>query len=153
MLKPFHGMVRQLNSDEIDQILLRNNFAHLGCHHHSDIYVVPVSYVYDSGYIYSHSKPGKKIDMMRKQARVCFQVEEIHHFLEWKSVIAWGEFEEMKGEAATAAMRLLLTSLSQKERLIHASSLEIDISAQIERAIIYRVKVEKSTGRYEGPMY
>ncbi|MEB2777424.1 hypothetical protein SYJ56_19070 [Algoriphagus sp. D3-2-R+10] len=35
---------------------------------------------------------------MRNNPRVCFQVDSIENMTNWRSVIAWGEFEEMKNE-------------------------------------------------------
>lgn len=102
---------------------------------------------FEDGYIYSHSKPGHKVEMMRKNPKVCFQVEEVQDFFHWKSVVAWGTFEELKGDAATVAMRLLLSKFVGSEK--RRSELEIDFAAQLESAIIYRIKVEKSTGRFE----
>ena len=38
---------------------------------------------------------GKKIEMMRKNPEVCFQVDAIADLLNWESVICWGKFEEI----------------------------------------------------------
>lgn len=37
----------------------------------------------------------KKIEMMRKNPKVCFEVDDIKNIFSWKSVIAWGTFEEI----------------------------------------------------------
>lgn len=146
-MKPYHGEIAELNSADNIKLLERNKFAHLACHVKDDIFLVPISYVFADGYIYSHSKPGHKVEMMRKNPKVCFQVEEVQDFFHWKSVVAWGEFEELKGDAATTAMRLLIQKFVGNEK--RRSELEIDFAAQLESAIIYRIKVEKSTGRFE----
>lgn len=146
-MKPHHGEIAALNSTDNIKLLARNRFAHLACHVKDDIFLVPISYVFEDGYIYSHSKPGHKVEMMRKNPKVCFQVEEVQDFFHWKSVVAWGTFEELKGDAATVAMRLLLSKFVGSEK--RRSELEIDFAAQLESAIIYRIKVEKSTGRFE----
>lgn len=52
-------------------------------------YIVPVNYGYNDGCIYIHSAPeGKKIDLLRRDNRVCFEVE--------------GKVEIVKGEKACA---------------------------------------------------
>ena len=146
-MKPQHGEIAALNTVDNIKLLERNRFAHLACHVKDDIFLVPISYVFADGYIYSHSKPGHKVEMMRKNPKVCFQVEEVQDFFHWKSVVAWGDFEELKGDAATTAMRLLLHKFYENEK--RRSELEIDFAAQLESAIIYRIKINKSTGRFE----
>lgn len=54
-------------------------------------YVVPVNYVYDGKFIIAHSVAGMKIQMMRKNRDVCFEVDEMKSITNWKSVIAWGQ--------------------------------------------------------------
>lgn len=149
-MKPHHGEIKSLNSAESIKLLEQNRFGHLACHTKDDIYIVPITYAFEDGCIYSHSKLGKKIEMMRKNPQVCIQVEEVRDFFRWKSVIAWGRFEELKGDKATIAMRRLIQNVAEKENNIRRSELEIDLSAQLEAAIIFQIKIERSTGRCEG---
>jgi nitroimidazol reductase NimA-like FMN-containing flavoprotein (pyridoxamine 5'-phosphate oxidase superfamily) len=73
------------------------------------VYVVPISYAYDGNYIYCHSYEGKKLEFMRKNPAVCFQVDKMKNMANWKSVIAWGDFEEItdKNEIRKAVKILL----------------------------------------------
>lgn len=91
--------------------------------------------------------PGKKIEMMRKNPHVCVQVEDVQNFFQWESVIAWGRFEELQGDEASMAMRNLIRKVNEDNN--RRSELEVDFAAQLEKAIIYRIKLEKVTGRYE----
>lgn len=111
--------------------------------------MVPVTYIVEDGFIYSHSRPGKKIEMMRASPHVCLQVEEVRDFHHWRSAIAWGRFEELTGDAAAMAMHLLLRKFLEYESPRRVSSLEVDMSAILETAIIFRIKIEKITGRFE----
>ena len=36
-----------------------------------------------------------KLNMMRENPKVCFQVEHLENMVKWQSVICWGEFEEL----------------------------------------------------------
>lgn len=148
-MKPHHGQVEILSMEDSTKLLESGHHAHLACHLKEDIYVVPITYAFEDGYIYSHSKLGKKIEMMRKSPKICVQVEEIKDFFHWKSVIAWGQFEELTGEKASTAMRLLIKKVVDNKGVKGASSLEVDFSAQLETAIIFRMKAQKITGRFE----
>lgn len=149
-MKPHHGKIEALKSVDCIRLLERSRFGHLACKAKDDIYLVPITFAFEDGYLYSHSKLGKKIEMMRKNPHVCIQAEEVQDFFRWKSVIAWGRFEELKGTDATTAMRILIQKVTEKEPDTRRSELEVDFAALIESAIIYRIKIERSTGRYEG---
>lgn len=149
-MKPNHGKISDLGIFESTKLLEANHFAHLACHIGDELYLVPVSYVFENGFFYSHSKMGKKIDLMRRNPSVCIQVEKVENFFRWKSVIAWGKFEELGESDAAIAMRMLIKALSGAGDLQHKSSLEVDFAAQLERSIIFRIKLGDCTGRSEG---
>lgn len=73
-------MLSYLTETEIEQLLGQQVIGHLGCHYRGTTYVVPVNYVYRKGDIYAQSGPGKKLDMMRRNPKVCFQVVDIRMF-------------------------------------------------------------------------
>src|SRR3954471_3529287 len=88
-------MLGKLNSVEIDEAISHQVVGRIGCHADGKTYVVPVSYAYDGQYIYVHTQEGLKVDIMRKNPKVCFQIDMFHDMSNWQSVIAWGEFEEL----------------------------------------------------------
>tara|TARA_B110001454_G_C12723270_1_gene436127 strand:- start:4770 stop:5000 length:231 start_codon:yes stop_codon:yes gene_type:complete len=59
------------------------------------------------------------------------------------------EFEELSGDIATLGMRMLLRRVLSVEKQKQRSELEIDFSAQLESAVIYRMRMQKMTGRFE----
>ena len=59
----------------------------IGCYADNEIYVVPITYAYQDGFIYAHSKEGKKVQMMRQNPKVCFQVDAMENMTNWRSVI------------------------------------------------------------------
>ncbi|HEX5026461.1 MAG TPA: pyridoxamine 5'-phosphate oxidase family protein, partial [Agriterribacter sp.] len=88
-------MIGNLNSNEIEELLKVQLVGRLGCHADNLTYVVPVSYAYDGVYVYSHTYEGLKMDLIRKNPQVCFQVDDMNNMANWKSVIAWGTVEEL----------------------------------------------------------
>ncbi len=148
-MKPYHGEIQKLNEEECKKLLQVQHAGHLGCHVKDDLYVVPITYVYEDGFIYSHSKLGKKIEMMRKNPKVCVQAEKVEDFFNWKSVIAWGEYQELKHGEDLAAMRWMIRVLAMEDRFKHIPSLELDLEAAFKSAIIYKIKVQKISGCYE----
>ena len=91
-------MIGRLDDEQIEEILHSNNMGRIGCRDNDLIYVVPINYIYDGNSIIAHSVAGMKIEMMRKYPDVCFQVDQIKEYNNWKSVVAWGQYQELTGE-------------------------------------------------------
>ncbi len=106
-------MQHDLADEEMDELLSRLMYGHIGCIlPDGRVYVVPVTYAYHDGAIYSFSYAGKKIDAMRKDHSVCFQVQEFIDENSWKSVILWGKYEELSGHDAFVANKALFDRLT-----------------------------------------
>ena len=147
-------MLGALNSSEIESLLHREFVGRIGCHADDMIYVVPVSYAYDGEYIYVHTTEGLKIDIMRKNPKVCFQVDDMHNMANWQSAIAWGIFEELKkGEDRNHAIELLMGRVLP---FIHSETMHVSPhwpfpSTEFDsiKGIFFRIRLTKKTGRYE----
>lgn len=147
-------MFGQLNDTEIDALIRSQLVARIGCHADEATYVVPMSYAYDGTYIYGHTYEGRKLEMMRKNPKVCFEVDNTRNLANWQSVIAWGEFEELKEkEEKVKALQIL-----NDRALPFLSSETMHITPQwpfpVEnindvKGIFYRIRLEEKTGRFE----
>lgn len=93
MVGRFHGKIDQLSRKETDELLSTSKVGRLGLSLNDNPYVVPVSYWYSEGKIYFHSSEGKKIQYIKENPQVCFEVDEIAEDGSWKSVIAYGKVE------------------------------------------------------------
>jgi nitroimidazol reductase NimA-like FMN-containing flavoprotein (pyridoxamine 5'-phosphate oxidase superfamily) len=147
-------MLGALNSSEMESLIHREFVGRIGCHANDMTYIVPVSYAYDGEYVYVHTEEGLKLDIMRKNPRVCFQVDDMHDMANWQSVIAWGNFEEVKKEQERAhGIGLLMNRVLP---FIHSEIMHISPhwpfpSNEPEniKGIIFRIRLTKKTGRYE----
>ncbi|MFS2185333.1 pyridoxamine 5'-phosphate oxidase family protein [Mucilaginibacter sp. Mucisp84] len=148
-------MLGKLEQPEIEALLSRQVTGRLGCYAQGTTYIVPINYVYKNGVIYAHSGPGKKIEMMRKNPKVCFEVDDIKNIFSWKSVIAWGTFEEITDIAEQEqtmqalihrVMPLVEHATDHPSHGITAN--EYDIGDKID-LIVYKIRIDKVTGRFE----
>lgn len=148
-------MLGILTKNQINQVLDSQVLGRIGCYGDGKVYVVPVTYAYDGKYIYAHSKEGMKIKVMRKNPKVCFEVDSVDNMANWRSVILWGEYEELKSSASKEkGMKILidrLKPLMASETVYsdeHLSMRPQTVENQI-KAIVYRIKILESSGRYE----
>jgi uncharacterized protein len=147
-------MIGILTQDQCKQVLKTEVLGRIGCYADGKVYVVPVTYVFEDDFIYAHAKEGLKIRMMRKNSKVCFQVDRIENMVNWRSVIVWGKYEELKTkDGQTNAMKVLkdrLTPilLSESVRPSHKVTDPRVVSKEL-KAIAYRISVKEISGRYE----
>ena len=147
-------MLGELKSNQIEYLLQCQVVGRIGCYSENEVYVVPITYAYDSGYIYGHTREGKKIDMMRKNPKVCFQIDIVDNMSNWRSVISWGKFEELKDpKDREEAMRILLDRVSPimtGETTVHHSMKDSQNKyTEAMQGVVYRIELNKKTGRYE----
>ena len=147
-------MLGKLTDSQIDNVLLSNSLGRIGCYAEK-MYIVPVTYVYHDGFIYAHSKEGLKVSMMRKNPDVCFQVDAVDNMTNWRSVIAWGRYEELKSEKEQhAGLTLMMDRLAPfiTSETVRASQNFPHSPAIIEKgfkAVAYRIRITEKTGRFE----
>jgi uncharacterized protein len=147
------AMIGLLQTPEIEKVLEQQVIGRLACYADGTIYIVPIGYVYDGEYIYARTQKGLKIDLMRKNPQVCFEVDVIENMANWKSVIAWGEFEELTmGALRTDALKKLtarnLPVKSETTQLSSAWPFDAE-EAENSSGVVFRMKLNKKTGRHE----
>lgn len=146
-------MLGDLNPDQIETMLSNEVIGRIGCSANSITYVVPITYMYESGYIYAHSKEGMKIQMMRLNPMVCFEVDKMDDLENWQSVVAWGRYEELKGNDQKMGLKKLMAKLSRldsSETSMPAADEDAhQNSAGPYKAIIYRIKLLEKSGKFE----
>lgn len=140
----------ELNQIEIEEVLNNNSIGRLGYTDSKDIYIVPMNYRYNSNTIQCYSLEGKKIEMMRKNPSVCFEIDEIIDSNHWKTVVINGQFEEITDENELVLLRPIYTEymLRKKVTLNPSSGIEEDPSLHTKQ-IFYRINLQKSTGRIQ----
>jgi nitroimidazol reductase NimA-like FMN-containing flavoprotein (pyridoxamine 5'-phosphate oxidase superfamily) len=144
-----------LSSTEIEELLSGEVIARLGCHAEGRTYVVPVTYAYDGEGLIIQSRNGLKIRMMHQNPLVCVEVDHVDDLANWRSVIAWGRFEELFGDEAGAAFALLhhrlgsfvVSETTPAGALLHQG--ETPIRSGNGHASIYRIRLLNKTGRFE----
>ena len=146
-------MIGSLTKSQCERILLGSMIGRIGCYSSGKSYVVPITYVFDNGYIYAHSKEGLKVKMMRKNPEVCFQVDQIDNMANWRSVILWGKFEELKNNSEQEkALKILIHGLQAfpTSDSVKPPKSKLDMSPHKEKKpVIYRILIEEISGRFE----
>jgi nitroimidazol reductase NimA-like FMN-containing flavoprotein (pyridoxamine 5'-phosphate oxidase superfamily) len=140
-------VVKALPEEEARALLSAGGIGRLGCVADGEPYVVPVSYVFDEGSVYSHSLPGRKIEALRAHRRACLQVDDIKSEFEWRSVIAFGDFEEIR---TPSDRRSILNKLLARFPLLTPVESVVAPDASEPHSIVFRIRIDRITGVAEG---
>jgi nitroimidazol reductase NimA-like FMN-containing flavoprotein (pyridoxamine 5'-phosphate oxidase superfamily) len=137
------GTIRILPPEEIEQLLRTAIVGRIACCGHGAVgdgrpYLVPLAYGYDGEAVYAHSGPGRKLDLMRAEPRVTFEVDEAQASDRWRSVIAEGIFEEIADSRRRSAALAV----------IYGPAAIPDLGSQ---TVVFRLRLTARSGRYETP--
>lgn len=148
-------MLGQLNELQIDHFLLSKAVGRLACTNGTMPYIVPITYVFDGKNIIAQSKEGSKLEIMRKNPEVCFEVDSMSNMVNWQSVIVTGTFQELNGQVAIEARDYLynhlwpyLTSATIHPHEHAASISGFDDDNRI-KPVMFRIEIKEKTGRFE----
>ena len=135
---------RDLSKDECSSLLSAARYGRLGLTKDGQPYVVPMSYVYQDGRIYLHSRGnGKKVEYVTENPRACFQIDLLDKE-RWSSVIATGIARLSDSVEAKQKMFDAFTNKGQGGHGGKKFSRE-----ELERMpmTIWEIEIEEMTGR------
>jgi nitroimidazol reductase NimA-like FMN-containing flavoprotein (pyridoxamine 5'-phosphate oxidase superfamily) len=147
-------MLGKLNKEQIESLLKQEVTGRIGCHAGGKTYVVPITYVYDGTFIICHTRAGLKVELMRNNPQVCFEIDKMENMTNWESVIIQGVYEELEGDTANAAFQKFFTKIkpmlpsSTAHPHEHIEKIRTtDISKT--GSVIFRIRIIEKTGRFE----
>ena len=141
--------VKDMAMGEMQALLLRVGFGHLGCTRDGHPYVVPMHYAYDGQDLYFFTTEGTKTEFIAANHEVCFQVEEITDPSNWRSVMVIGEAQRLtKPDEMEHAMQLI----TERNQTLTPALNKTDIGAwhRLSNIAIYRVGTSAVYGRKTG---
>jgi uncharacterized protein len=142
--------ISKLKDEDARALLRAQNLGRLGCIADEEPYVVPIHYFFDGKDVYMHAlphgfvlpgAPGKLIKSLRDYPRACLQVDEIRNTYHWRSVIAYGDYEEILDEEERIN---ILSKLFQS--LPNLTPVESRLTQGLRQTIVFRLRVDNITG-------
>lgn len=139
--------MRTMLEDEARSLLQTAKVGRLGCVDNGEPYIVPINYIFEDDSIYSHTLPGRKLEALRAHPRACLQVDEIRDDLNWRSAIAYGDFEELR---VPSDRRTILTKLLTRFPLLTPVESVMAQDAGAPDSVVFRIVIDRITGVAEG---
>jgi hypothetical protein len=147
-------MLGALTETQMNNLLTMQAVGRIGYNDSKKSFITPVTYAFDGKYIYGQTNEGLKLDVMRINPFVCFEVDSMLNMANWESVIIWGYFEELEDKESIKAREYLYNSIldlltsSTVHLHEHSSTHEMEDTNRIKH-IMYRIRITEKTGRYE----
>jgi nitroimidazol reductase NimA-like FMN-containing flavoprotein (pyridoxamine 5'-phosphate oxidase superfamily) len=137
------GVPRELSRGEVEEFLLDQRIARLGCHADGTTYVVPLIYAYEDGAVVAVTTEGRKTTMLRENPRVCVEVDEYDADGKgsWRSVIAHGTCQELAGDAVEPALALM------RERFARTAGRAAEPRPLGPNVVVLRISLAEVSGR------
>jgi len=139
--------VEDMPLEEMQRLLLRAGFGHLGCARADGRpYVVPMHYAYDAKDVYIFTTEGTKTEYIDKNPQVCLQVEEAQDPAHWRSVMVNGRAELI---TEPRELELAMQLITERNPTLTPALNKTEIGAWKRRnsIAVYRVRPEAIYGR------
>ena len=142
--------IHEMSRAECNDALSEMKYGRLACAHDSQPYVLPLNFAFDgNSYLYCFTTLGQKIEWMRANPLVCFEVDEVKNHNHWSSVIVFGSYEELPDKPEFEAARSHLQEYLQKRVMwwepAYISQAHRDKPHSLT-PIFFRIKIQSVTG-------
>lgn len=147
-------MIKNLKINECKKLLSENYIGRIAYISQGSPDIIPITYYYspEGNSIISYSGEGGKINAMRDNNSVAFQVDEVKSMNNWRSVLVIGEFEELSGIDA----KHLLHEFSEgvKKNILRKEAASPQFISEFSNKlssdgipIVYRIKILETVGK------
>ena len=135
----------------MESIINKAFVCRLGMADENGPYIVPLSFGYREGSFYFHcAKKGRKLDILKKDKRVCFEIDTDHEIVESDKACKWGmKYKSVIGMGNA----FFIEDMESKKRALdiimrHYSGRSFEFEEkEIDRVVIFRVDIESMTGK------
>ncbi len=136
---------------QMEQILAQAQVCRLAMVDQGQPYVVPLNFGYRDGSLYFHSAPeGRKIDVLKADPQICFEVDELVKLNKAAGACDWGA--SFKSVIGTGTARILETPAEKKAGLdiimAHYSDRSFDYpDEKLAKTAVIQVTIQEMTGK------
>lgn len=136
---------RELDREEIEAMLERNNVGRLAFSFHDRVDIQPIHYVYERGWIYGRTSEGDKIMALTHNQWIAFEVDEVKDVFEWKSVVVHGSFWILHPRGSPRAEEVWVKAAELVSKIVPGALTENDPVSF--RQTLFRIAVSDVRGR------
>jgi nitroimidazol reductase NimA-like FMN-containing flavoprotein (pyridoxamine 5'-phosphate oxidase superfamily) len=139
----------------IESILSEADICRIAMCDGSQPYIVPLNFGYENGILYFHSaKEGRKIDILRHNSKICFEVDIKTELVRHETICDWGmKYYSVIGEGQAE----ILTDIEEKKRGLdiiarkYAKDIEFEYpESMLNNIHVLKVAISQMVGKKSG---
>jgi uncharacterized protein len=146
--------IHEMSQAECQHALQTATVGRLACAHENQPYVVPIHYMFDGTCIYGFTTVGQKVEWMRSNQLVCFEMDQIISDCEWMSIVVFGRYEELPDTPECQCARAQAYRILQKRAMwwepAYISNEHRDQSHSLT-PVFYRIHIQQMSGHRATP--
>src|SRR6476660_857365 len=146
--------IHEMTFNECRTALEKATVGRLACAHDGQPYAVPINFAFDGTYLYGFTTLGQKVEWLRANPLVSFEVDEITGQNNWMSIILFGRYEELPDKVEYEEARFKSHALLQ-ERVMWWEPAYISQEHRDKphslTPIFYRIHFQRKTGHRATP--
>ncbi len=139
----------ELGKKACEAILSRNSVGRIAFTLHDRVSIIPIHYVYSSGWIYGRSAGAGKLREILRNRRIAFEVDEHPQLFEWRSVVVRGPLYLIAQGSAPADRRLYSKAVGLIRKLVPTALTDADPVPFRDQ--LFRIRAAEVSGRASGP--
>lgn len=147
--------IHEMSRVECNEALSRAKYGRLACAQNDQPYVLPLNFAFDGdNHLYCFATLGQKVEWMRSNPAVCFEIDEVQNHNQWSSVIVFGSYQELPDKPEFETARMHLQEYLQKRVMWWEPafiSQEHRDKPHSLTPIFFRIKIESVTGHRANP--
>ena len=128
-----------------EALLARNSVGRIAYAFHNRVDIQPINYVYVGEWLYGRTSPGTKLEVLKHQPWVAFEVDEVEAQFEWKSVVVRGGFYTFSHDGPETEARSWEQAIDHLRTLLPETWTGADPVAF--RNVVFGIHVDEMTGR------
>ena len=142
---PVEPVFRDLSRKESDALLSRNNVGRIAFSFHDSVDIRPIHYVFAKKWLFGRTSAGDKLETLRHNQWIAFEVDEVSGPLDWKSAVVRGTFYPLSGQGSTHDLRLYETAVKAIRKVDPDALTDRDPLGF--RTQVFGISVDSVTGR------
>ena len=142
-------VIRELTPDECVAILARNHVGRIAYAFRDRVDIEPIHYVFADGWLLGRTSAGSKLDTLRRNPWIAFEVDEISGLFDWTSVVARGSFHRLDPDGAPREVAAREQALALLRELVPDTLRAGDPVPW--RDVVFRIAVSELQGRAARP--
>ncbi|KAB2659399.1 pyridoxamine 5'-phosphate oxidase family protein [Brucella tritici] len=143
-------MIREMSEYDIRDMIQHTHLGRLAYVLDNRPFIIPLSFRFSGGSLYSFTTDGQKTEALRKNDAVCILFDHIESRTNWRTVVLNGHYREIDRDDEKNAIVALMASEPTWWEPAYIKTVAKDGHERKLEPIFFRIDIESATGHQTG---